>query len=80
MFNKRNIMDWLIITLGVIIVASAVFFFMMPLNITVGSGTALAIVLSNFIPLPASVITMVLNVAFCSSAVSLAQKPCIAPF
>ena len=62
MFNKRNIMDWLIITLGVIIVASAVFFFMMPLNITVGSGTALAIVLSNFIPLPVSVITMVLNV------------------
>ena len=62
MFNKRNILDWLIITLGVIIVASAVFFFMMPLNITVGSGTALAIVLSNFIPLPVSVITMVLNV------------------
>ena len=62
MFNKRNIMDWLIITLGVTIVASAVFFFMMPLNITVGSGTALAIVLSNFIPLPVSIITMALNV------------------
>ena len=62
MFNKRNILDWLVITLGVTIVATAVFFFMMPLNITVGSGAALAMVLSNFIPLPVSVITMLLNV------------------
>ena len=62
MSNKQKILDWLIITAGVVIVASAVFFFMMPLNITVGSGTALAIVLSNFVPLPVSVITMLLNV------------------
>jgi len=62
MLNKRNIIDWLVITLGVAIVATAVFFFMMPLNITVGSGAALAMVLSNFIPLPVSLITMLLNV------------------
>lgn len=62
MLNKRNIMDWLVITLGVTIVATAVFFFMMPLNITVGSGTAMAIVLSNFLPLPVSIITMLLNI------------------
>ena len=62
MINKRMVLDWLMITLGTVIVATAVFFFMMPLNITVGSGAALAMVLSNFIPLPVSVITMLLNV------------------
>ena len=62
MVNKRNVVDWLVITLGVAIVSTAVFFFMMPLNVTVGSGTALAMVLSNYIPLPVSVITMLLNI------------------
>ena len=55
-------MDWLSITFGAAVVAAAVFFFMMPLNITVGSGTAMAMVLSEFIPLPVSVLTMALNV------------------
>ena len=62
MFTKRNILDWLVITVGVAIVSTAVFFFMMPLNITVGSGAALAMVLSNYIPLSVSVITMLINV------------------
>ena len=62
MRNKQKVLDWLIITAGVTVVATAVFFFMMPLNITVGSGAALAMVLSNFIPLPVSVITMLLNI------------------
>ena len=62
MFTKRNILDWLVITVGVAIVSTAVFFFMMPLNITVGSGAALAMVLSNYIPLSVSIITMLINV------------------
>ena len=62
MLNKRNIKEFLIITFGVLIVATAVYFFMLPLNITVGSGTALAMVLSNFIPLPVSVMTLILNI------------------
>ena len=35
---------------------------MLPSHVSVGSGTALAMVLSNFIPLPISVITLILNI------------------
>ena len=62
MFNKRNLKEFFIITIGTLIVSTAVYFFMLPLNITVGSGTALAMVLSNFIPLPVSVLTLILNI------------------
>lgn len=62
MITKRTVKDFLTITGGTAIVAVAVFFFMMPSHVTVGSGAALAMVLSNFIPLPVSVITLALNV------------------
>ena len=58
---KNLFKEYAIITGGTIIVAVAVFFFMLPSNLTVGSGTALAMVLSNFIPLPVSVITFIMN-------------------
>ena len=50
-----------IITVGNIIVAAAVFFFMLPSHVSVGSATALAMVLSNFIPLSVSTITLIMN-------------------
>jgi uncharacterized membrane-anchored protein YitT (DUF2179 family) len=62
MVNKQTIKEFLTITFGTLIVSSAVFFFMLPSHVTVGSGTALAMVLSNFIPLPVSAITLALNV------------------
>ena len=62
MLNKRNIKDFFIITVGTLIVSTAVYFFMLPSHVSVGSGTALAMVISNFIPLPVSVITLILNV------------------
>lgn len=62
MFTKRNIADFLVITGGTGIVAIAVYFFMLPSHVSVGSATALAMVLSNFIPFPISVITFVMNV------------------
>ena len=62
MLSKRNIKEFASITLGTVIVAAAVFFFMMPSHVSVGSGAALAMVLSNFIPLPVSVITLIMNV------------------
>lgn len=62
MINKRNIKEFFIITVGTLIVSTAVFFFMLPSHVSVGSGTALAMVISNFIPLPVSVITLILNV------------------
>ena len=62
MINKRNIKEFFIITVGTLIVSTAVFFFMLPSHVSVGSGTALAMVISNFIPLPVSVITLILNI------------------
>lgn len=62
MFAKRNIKEFLIITGGTGIVAIAVFFFMLPSHVSVGSATALAMVMSNFIALPVSVITFLINV------------------
>ena len=54
--------EFVIITVGTAIIAAAVFFFMMPSHVTVGSGAALAMVLSNFIPFSVSAITLVMNV------------------
>ena len=59
---KNTIKDFALITVGTAIVAVAVFFFMLPSHISVGSGTALAMVLSNFIPLSVSTLTLILNI------------------
>ncbi len=61
--SKTTVKDFIVITFGTLIVAVAVYFFMLPSHIAVGSGTALAMVLSNFIPLPVSIISLILNVA-----------------
>ena len=58
----NTIKEFAIITVGTAIVAAAVFFFMLPSHVSVGSGTALAMVLSNFIPLSVSAITLIMNV------------------
>ena len=51
-----------ILTAAVAIIAAAVFFFLVPSHTSVSSISGLGIVLSNFIPLPLSAITMTLNV------------------
>ena len=64
--KKTRCKDWLvefvIITIGAAIAAAAIFFFMLPSKVVVGSGSALAMVLSNFVPLPVSVITLLINI------------------
>lgn len=60
--TRRALSDFAVITFGAAMVAAAVYFFMLPGHITVGSGTGLAMVLSNFIPLPVSVINLAINV------------------
>lgn len=54
--------EFLIITFATILVAAAVFFFLIPSHVSVGSISGLAIVLGNFIPLKISATTMILNV------------------
>ena len=58
---RNTIKDFAIITLGTAIAAAAVYFFMLPSQVSVGSGAALAMVLSNFIPLSVSTITLIMN-------------------
>lgn len=62
MITKRTAKEFLTITVGTAIVAVAVFFFMMPSHVTVGSAAALAMVINNYIPLPVSVITLLMNI------------------
>jgi len=62
MLKNRNIRDFAVITAGTVIIAAAIYFFMIPSHVSVGSGAALAMVLGNFIPLPVSIITLLLNV------------------
>jgi len=54
--------EMMIITLGTIIAACGVFFFLVPSNLSVGSISGLAVIIGNFVPLPISSITMILNV------------------
>ena len=60
--NKHSLKEFLIITAGDIITAAAIYFFMLPSNISVGSCAALAMMLSNYIPLSVSVITLIINI------------------
>ena len=50
-----------VLTGAVAIIAAAVYFFLVPSHTSVSSISGLGIVLSNFVPLPLSAITMVLN-------------------
>ena len=59
---KKIIKETSILTVAVAIIAAAVYFFLVPSHASVSSISGLGIVLSNFIPLPLSAITMILNV------------------
>ena len=59
---KQAVKEYTILTFGTLIIACAVYFFMIPSHVTVGSISALAMVLSNFLPLPVSVITLSMNI------------------
>ena len=58
---KEIAKETMILTVAVAIIAAAVFFFLAPSHTSVSSITGLGIVLSNFVPLPLSAITMILN-------------------
>ena len=61
MKKRFNVKEIAVIIFGTAIIAIAVYFFMMPSNLTVGSITAVAHVISQFVPLQTSVITLTLN-------------------
>ena len=59
---KHAIIDFLVITFGAFVAGAAVFFFLLPSGVAIGSGSALAMVLSHFIPLPIWVLNLLINV------------------
>lgn len=62
-FNYFNVLREALILTGVMaIIAAAVYFFLVPSHTSISSMSGLGIVLTNFIPLPLSTITMILNV------------------
>ena len=66
MKKKLNYVDivkeTVILTVAVAIIAAAVYFFLVPSHTSVSSISGLGIVISNFVPLQLSAITMILNV------------------
>lgn len=59
---KEVVWELFTLTAAVAIIAAAVYFFLVPSHASVSSISGLGIILTNFIPLPLSVITMALNV------------------
>lgn len=60
---RAAIWDFLVITAATVLIAVAVYFFMMPSKVSVGSVAAFAMVLSNFVPLSVATLTMIMNIA-----------------
>ena len=58
---SKVIKDYLVITFGIFIAAVAVYFFLVPSGVTVGSASGFGVILSYFIPLPLSAITFIIN-------------------
>ena len=58
----KLLIETVILTVAVAIIAAAVYFFLVPSHTSVSSISGLGIVLSNFVPLQLSAITMILNV------------------
>lgn len=59
--NKDMIKDYIMITLGITIAAAAVYFFLIPANLVVGSVSGLALVIGEVIPVSISSVTLILN-------------------
>lgn len=61
--NTKNLLkETTILTAALFLIAAAVYFFLVPSHASVSSISGLGIILANFIPLPLSAITMILNI------------------
>ncbi len=59
---RKQIFEFLYITLGTLITAAAVNYFLVPSHLSVGSISGLAILLSEVLPLSVSALTMIMNI------------------
>lgn len=53
--------DFTVLTVGTFIIAAAIYFFMMPANLVMGSMSGLAMVLIHVVPMPISLMTFLLS-------------------
>lgn len=60
--NSKLLKEFVAINVGSFIVACSVYFFLVPSHLTIASISGLAIIISNFVSLPVSTITLVLNI------------------
>ena len=58
----ENVKEVAVMSVAVGIIASAVYFFLVPSQTSISSVSALAIILAHYVPLPVSSVTMILNV------------------
>lgn len=62
MLNKQTVKEYILIAVGTFIVALGVYYFMVPENLATGGVSGLAIVIVNYVPLPISLVNLILNV------------------
>lgn len=62
MKKSQSPREYVLIAVGTLIIAAAVFFFLIPSNLAVGSISGLAVVLSRYIPIEVSGVTLILNI------------------
>ena len=59
--TKERIRDYIIITIGTIIASCAVFFFLTPSHLAVGSISGLAVLIAKFVPMTVGTLLIILN-------------------
>ncbi len=58
---QKVIKEYIIVTFGTLLIALATYFFMIPSNVVIGSISGLSMIISNFVPIPMSVILLAFN-------------------
>ncbi|MDE7257443.1 MAG: YitT family protein, partial [Clostridia bacterium] len=58
----HEVISWLLMTLGTVLVAAGVYFFKAPNHFATGGVSGLSIVLEKFVPLNQSTLVMIINV------------------
>lgn len=59
--DRNTIIDYTMITIGITIAAAAVYFFLIPANLVVGSVSGIALIMGEILPVSISFVTLVLN-------------------
>ena len=62
MKEKISFKEFVILIVAMFIVAGSVYYIMMPSHVVVGSISGFIMVIANFIPLPVSTLTLIINI------------------